>query len=186
MEKPALGHDVVSCEEKAPTCTETGWDAYEACARCDYTTKVEKPALGHDCGEVTFLWNAFYTEAKVSGSCSRCDAESFEEDCKIDMAVEYGKLVITATAELTDGVKSETKIIQVMENGDGTYTLEMPEGIDGLMLLIAGYDSDGRLVDIQMEDADAEIEISVKATEIKLFFCADGTYAPVLPCLWVK
>ena len=33
---------------KAPTCTEIGWDAYEACSRCDYTTRTELPALKHD------------------------------------------------------------------------------------------------------------------------------------------
>ena len=34
------------CEHKealAPTCTEIGWEAYEYCTECDYTTKVEIP-----------------------------------------------------------------------------------------------------------------------------------------------
>ena len=44
---PALDHDKATHEAKAPTCTEVGWDAYEACSRCDYSTKVEKAALGH-------------------------------------------------------------------------------------------------------------------------------------------
>ena len=43
----ALGHDAVAHDAKAATCTEKGWAAYEACSRCDYTTKVEKAALGH-------------------------------------------------------------------------------------------------------------------------------------------
>ena len=43
----ALGHDEVSHEAKEPTCTEVGWDAYVTCSRCDYSTKVEKEALGH-------------------------------------------------------------------------------------------------------------------------------------------
>ena len=47
-EVAALGHDLVSHEAKAPTCTEIGWDAYDTCSRCDYTTYVEKAALGHD------------------------------------------------------------------------------------------------------------------------------------------
>lgn len=42
----ALGHDLVQCEAKAATCTEPGWDAYETCSRCDYSTKVEIPATG--------------------------------------------------------------------------------------------------------------------------------------------
>ena len=42
-------HDLVHHDAKAPTCTEIGWDAYDACQRegCDYTTKVEIPALKH-------------------------------------------------------------------------------------------------------------------------------------------
>ena len=42
-----LGHDRIDHEAKAPTCTEIGWDAYQTCSRCDYTTYKEKPALGH-------------------------------------------------------------------------------------------------------------------------------------------
>lgn len=40
----AFGHDIVEVEAKAPTCTEIGWDAYEYCTACDYTTYVELPA----------------------------------------------------------------------------------------------------------------------------------------------
>ena len=46
-EVAALGHDMVAHDAKAPTCTEVGWEAYEACSRGDYTTYVEIPALGH-------------------------------------------------------------------------------------------------------------------------------------------
>ena len=70
----ALGHDEVSHEAKAPTCTEIGWDAYVTCSRCDYTTYEEKSALGHDevsheakaqtCTEIG--WDAYV-------GCSRCD-----------------------------------------------------------------------------------------------------------------
>ena len=44
------GHDLEQHAAKAPTCTEPGWDAYEACSRfgCDYTTRKELPALNHD------------------------------------------------------------------------------------------------------------------------------------------
>ena len=43
----ALGHDIVSHEAKAATCTEIGWASYETCTRCDYTTYTEIPATGH-------------------------------------------------------------------------------------------------------------------------------------------
>ena len=56
----------------------------------------------------------------------------------------------------------------------------------GMLLLIAGYNSDGRLVDVRMEEAAAEVEIQMDAAEIKVFFYDGTTYAPVLPCLQAK
>ena len=73
-------HDKVQHEAKAPTCTTIGWDAYETCSRCDYTTYVEKTAKGHDrvshdakaptC--TTIGWDAYDT-------CSRCDYTTYVE-----------------------------------------------------------------------------------------------------------
>ena len=69
-------HDLVHHDAKAPTCTEIGWDEYDACQRegCTYTTKVEIPALKHKlvhhdakaptCTEIG--WEEYDT-------CSRCD-----------------------------------------------------------------------------------------------------------------
>ena len=185
-ELPAIGHDWMDLDDEEPTCVESGKSGYRFCMNCGEETYTEIPARGHSCEDVEFFWNESCTEAKVSGSCSRCDDESFEEICEIDVVAEAGKLTITATAELADRVETETKVIQVVENGDGSYTLEMPEEIEGMLLMIAGYDRDGRLVDIRMEEAAAEIEISAQAVEIKVFFYTDSTYAPVLPCLWVK
>ena len=62
QEIPALKHKLVHHDAKAPTCTEIGWDEYDACQRegCDYTTKVEIPAPGHD-----------YTEKVVKPTCGK-------------------------------------------------------------------------------------------------------------------
>ena len=69
-------HDLVHHDAKAPTCTEIGWNEYDACQRegCDYTTKVELLALKHKlvhhdakaptCTETG--WEEYDT-------CSRCD-----------------------------------------------------------------------------------------------------------------
>ena len=64
----SLGHDFEHHEAKPATCTETGWDAYDTCSRCDYTTYVEIEALGHDWAkEWTTDGTAHWHE------CSRCD-----------------------------------------------------------------------------------------------------------------
>ena len=79
-EKDPNNHDLVHHDAKAPSCTEIGWDAYETCSRCDYTTRKELPALNHDlkqyaakaptCTEIG--WNAYET-------CSRCDHTTYTE-----------------------------------------------------------------------------------------------------------
>ncbi len=42
-----LGHDLTQYEGKAATCTEKGYNAYEECSRCDYTTYKKINAKGH-------------------------------------------------------------------------------------------------------------------------------------------
>lgn len=44
---PAKSHELEHHEAKAVTCTERGWDAYDTCKNCSYTTFVEIPAPGH-------------------------------------------------------------------------------------------------------------------------------------------
>ncbi len=78
-EKDSNNHDLVQHAAKAPTCTEIGWDAYDRCIRCGYTTRKELPAQ-HDlkqhaakaptCTEKG--WNAYET-------CSRCDHTTRKE-----------------------------------------------------------------------------------------------------------
>ena len=73
-------HDLVHHDAQAPTCTKPGWDAFDTCSRCDYTTYVELPALNHDlvqhdaqaptCTEPG--WNAYST-------CKNCDYNTYQE-----------------------------------------------------------------------------------------------------------
>ena len=79
-EKDSNNHDLVQHAAKAPTCTEIGWDAYDTCSRCDYTTYAELPALNHafvyykaktpTCTEIG--WDAYE-------ACSRCNYTTYAE-----------------------------------------------------------------------------------------------------------
>ena len=81
-EKDPNNHDLAHLHAKAPTCTEKGWDAYDSCVRCGYTTRKELPALNHDlkqyaakaptCTEIG--WDAYDT-------CSRsgCNYTTYQE-----------------------------------------------------------------------------------------------------------
>ena len=47
-EKNPNNHALEHRAAKAPTCTKPGWNAYDLCVRCGYTTRKELPALNHD------------------------------------------------------------------------------------------------------------------------------------------
>ena len=69
----ALGHDIMHHDGKAATCTANGWDAYDTCSRCDYSTYKEIAALGHD---ITYSVTKVPTcteKGIETGKCSRCD-----------------------------------------------------------------------------------------------------------------
>ena len=95
------GHDLEQHAAKAPTCTEPGWDAYEACSRCNHTTYAELPALNHDlvqhaakaptCTEIG--WDAYDT-------CSRCDYTTRKELPALNH--DYQAVTVEPTCE-TDG-----------------------------------------------------------------------------------
>ena len=95
------GHDLVQHAAQAPTCTEKGWDAYDTCSRCNYTTYQEIPALNHalvhhdaqaaTCTEIG--WDAYDT-------CSRCDYTTYAELSALNH--DYQAVTVEPTCE-TDG-----------------------------------------------------------------------------------
>lgn len=50
-------HKLVHYAAKSPTCTEMGWETYDTCSDCDYTTYKEMPALGHNCFSEELMMN---------------------------------------------------------------------------------------------------------------------------------
>ena len=90
----ALGHDLRHVDAKAPTCTETGWDAYDACSRCDYSTYEEIAAKDHDwvdglcrnCGEVMTVPTTPMYRLYNPNSGEHFYTGSIEERDKLDAA----------------------------------------------------------------------------------------------------
>ena len=82
-------HALVHYDAQAPTCTKPGWDAFDTCPRCYYTTFRAIPALKHDlehheakaptCTEKG--WDAYDT-------CSRCDYTTRKEIPALNHALE--------------------------------------------------------------------------------------------------
>ena len=72
-EKDPNNHDLVHHDAKAPRCTEIGWDAYDTCSRCDYTTRKELPALNHDLRQSVITAPTCTETGWAYVKCSRCD-----------------------------------------------------------------------------------------------------------------
>lgn len=82
------GHDLVQYAAKAPTCTEIGWDAYDTCSRCDYTTCKELPALNHDYQAVT-VEPTCEADGYTIFTCSRCK-DSYTADPTGKLGHQFG------------------------------------------------------------------------------------------------
>ena len=133
-------HDLVHHDAKAPTCTEIGWNEYDACQRegCTYTTKVEIPALKHKlvhhdakaptCTEIG--WDEYDT-------CSRCDYTTKVEipapghdytEKVVKPTCEKGGYTLYTCKKCNDSYKDhQTKTLlhwygEWTSNGDGTHS----------------------------------------------------------------
>ena len=82
-------HALVHYDAQAPTCTKPGWDAYETCSRCDYTTTYQElPALNHDYQAVT-VEPTCETDGYTVFTCSRCK-DSYTADPTDKLGHQFG------------------------------------------------------------------------------------------------
>ena len=118
-----VGHNIVSVDAKAPTCTEIGWDAYEYCTACDYTTYEELPvdADAHTPLEAV-TENEVAPKCDVAGSydlvvyCDDCGAELDRDKFTVE-ALKHSFTKYEVTEEAKCGV--EGKEVAYCDNGCG-------------------------------------------------------------------
>ena len=112
----AFGHDIVEVEAKAPTCTEIGWDAYEYCTACTYTTYVEKEALNHKDTLVQ-------VEAKAP-TCTEIGWDAYEYCTACDYTT-YVEIPALGHADAdNDGVCDHGCGAEVVTLGDNVYPVD--------------------------------------------------------------
>ena len=115
-----LGHDYVQHEGKAATCTEAGWEAYQTCTRCDYTTYEEIAPLGHQLTHFEAVEPTCGKDGHVEyWFCSRCKKYFADKDATKELT--EGELTIAATGDHTPGeaVRENEKAATCEE--DGSY-----------------------------------------------------------------
>lgn len=99
-EKDLNNHALVHPHAKAPTCTEIGWDAYDLCVRCGYTTRKELPALNHDLVRHVAQAPTCTEKGWAYDTCSRCDYTTRKELPALNH--DYQAVTVEPTCE-TDG-----------------------------------------------------------------------------------
>ena len=144
-EGAALGHDEIVHGAKASTCTESGWNKYITCFRCDYSTYKAKAPLGHDCQngictrcasvlvKITTQPKTTYTKnggtAKVTVKASG-DGLSYTWYAKDKGAEKYTKTSVTkATYSVTMNNKSKDRIVYCVikdKYGNKVQTKKVP------------------------------------------------------------
>ena len=110
-------HDLVHHDAKAPTCTEIGWDEYDACQRegCTYTTKVEIPALKH---------KLVHHDAKAP-TCTETGWEEYDTCSRCDYTTKVELLALKH-----DLVHHDAKALTCTEIGWNEYDACQREGCD--------------------------------------------------------
>ncbi len=96
-EKDLNNHDLTHHGAKAATCTEKGWEAYDACKNCAYTTYAEIPATGH---------NLTRHEAKAA-TCTEKGWKAYDA-CKNCAYTTYAEIPATGHDLTHHGAKAAT------------------------------------------------------------------------------
>ena len=109
----ALGHDLEEHDAQAPTCTEIGWNAYETCSRCDYTTYSEIEATGHTAAEPV-------RENEVSATCTESGSYDSVVYCDVCNA-ELSRRIETIAALWHDEIRHEAQAPTCTEIGWSAY-----------------------------------------------------------------
>ena len=140
----ALGHTYVDHEAQEATCTEKGWEAYQTCENCDYTTYVEISANGHDEVEheaqsptcIAVGWDAYvtcnnceyttYVEKPATGEHNWVDNECTTDGCHANFREE--KVTFELGANGTAGGENSNALStsQTFEAGDYQLVIQSP------------------------------------------------------------
>lgn len=91
-------HNLTHIPEKAATCLEDGYKAYDDCEDCDYNTKEVIKAIGHHTEVVDPAREATCTEPglKEGKSCSVCKEKIVPQETVAALGHDYSKEIMTA------------------------------------------------------------------------------------------
>ena len=100
-----IAHSLVHHEAKVATCSAVGYEAYDECENCDYTTYREIARLAHTEGEWQVTESTCTTDGSRVQRCSVCN-EVLHSETIAATGHAYGEWTVrTEPTETTDGLK---------------------------------------------------------------------------------
>ena len=118
---PALPHNTVTVDAKAPTCTEVGYNAGTYCADCGSIDALVIPAIGHNYVWAVETKPTFTAEGVNKGVCANCgDVQTMTVEKRVP------SLIYTA-ADLIAGTNVSYKNVIVTPAADGSYVTLTPK-----------------------------------------------------------
>lgn len=116
-----IAHSLVHHEAKAATCSAVGYEAYDECENCDYTTYREIARLAHTEGEWQVTESTCTTDGRRVQRCSVCN-EVLHSETIAATGHAYGEWTVrTEPTETTDGLKE-----RMCEHCDDVQTEVVP------------------------------------------------------------
>ena len=85
--KARLGHDITTHAAQNPTCNSEGWNAYEECSRCEYTTYQEIIRTNHNF---------------VDGECTVCYTHEFSSGLEFELSADSTYYIVVGIGTVTD------------------------------------------------------------------------------------
>ena len=167
-----IGHDKVTDNAVAATCTETGLTEGAHCSKCGkiFTAQEEIPALGHDYGEATYVWAEDGSSCTATAVCQRNENHIVTENATITSEVTIastceGMGTTTYTAKFTDSKFSkQTKdVVDIPalghDYGEATYVWA-EDGSSCTATTVCKHDENH----IVTENATITSEVTIAAT----------------------
>ena len=170
----ALGHDLAHHAAQASTCTEIGWNTYDDCSRCDYTTYEEIAPLGHDYKSVVSAPTCT-EDGYTTHTCTRCN-DSYRDAETDAIGHRWGEWIVTTESTYTatgletrtcqnDPSHVETREIPMLERTNeilapirsgGVVEVTVFTEMDTATVYCAVFDKNGKMLEVKTDTFSGE------------------------------
>ena len=156
----AKGHTLTQVEAKEATCTEAGYEAYEFCSACDYTTYAEVAATGHNYDAVVTAPTC--TEAGYTTySCACGDTYVADEVAATGHNWAEATFEAPKTCSVCGATEGEKKVAVAQIGTDRYETLAEALAVGGEVVLLANIETDSAFV------VNNEVELNLNGFGVK-------------------